>query len=257
MTHKHSNHFCFCVRFPQGAGIGFPGTHKGHNKGSFWNTCVLVGFLLAKPVVVPMFFCIAGYFAPPSLDKNGPFSFVRKHFKRLGFPFLVFSLVVNPLMFSTSYGLIQPTYNDTDASNWENTEWKSAKYEYFPISPHTWFLLWLLVFQCGYASLDGPPLLLDKIPSFGVMALGLLGTAGIQVLAAVCCIVGGSTLGFAEMPMTSPGDGFFNVRYSNKAEVLNIKYFITNHYMIGTPLPFTCSCSDSSRELQVRGTDGL
>ena len=195
-----------------GAGIGFPGSDGG----SFWNSCVLVGFCLFKPVVVPMFFCIAGYFSPPSLDKKGPHAFVKKNFMRLGVPFFVFWLILNPLMYTMSYALVDPVYNVTKNSNWEHTQWRDASYSYFPNSPHTWFLLWLLVFQCGYATLEGPPLLMDKVPTFQFLATRLTGTAVMQLVAGLFCLFGGSTLGLAEMPMLSPGDGFFNVRYQQK-----------------------------------------
>jgi len=112
--------------------------------------------------------------------------------------FIIFWLGFNPLMGVMDYALVDP-------------EPGTRAYTYFPVSPHTWFLLWLLVFQMGYATLSGPNLVME-VPTFHFLACEASKLAVIQLIALIMCVVVGSPSGFAEMPMVGPGgDGFFNV----------------------------------------------
>lgn len=179
--------------FGTGSGINFSPIDLTDR--SYFNATVLFGLCVFKPLVVPLFFFISGFFAPSSLDRKGRRGFLKASFMRLGLVFLLFWLVVNPLMQFYAAALVKPS---------EYTP------SYFPTSPHTWFLLWLLVFQCGLASLrkTGHSM---PLPSFSNLACLALKLAVIQLVASVMMAICGSSLGFAEMPMSGPGgDGFFN-----------------------------------------------
>lgn len=155
----------------------------------------LSGLALLKPLVVPLFFLISGYFSAAGLASKGRPAFLRASFWRLGPPYFLWWLVVNPANSLLAYALARPT---------------DAPFSYFPGSAATWFLSWLLVFQSCYALLDGVPTL-GAPPSWSRLALISLGVAAVQLVASLACVVAGSTLGFGSMPMAGPGgDGFIN-----------------------------------------------
>jgi len=61
-----------------GAGINFePTTEK-----TWFMMIVLILICIVKPLVVPLFFFISGFFAPSSLDRKGPQGFMRANFLR-------------------------------------------------------------------------------------------------------------------------------------------------------------------------------
>jgi hypothetical protein len=48
--------------------------------------------------MMPVFFFVAGYFALPSLTKQGPWKFLKGKFKRIGIPWLLAILIIVPLL---------------------------------------------------------------------------------------------------------------------------------------------------------------
>jgi len=52
-----------------------------------------------------LFFLIAGYFTPGSYDHKGGASFVRDRIIRLGIPWLVYALLIEPLVYYIAHGL--------------------------------------------------------------------------------------------------------------------------------------------------------
>jgi len=48
--------------------------------------------------MMPIFFFVAGYFAPPSLARQGTWRFLKGKFKRIGIPWLIAILIIIPLM---------------------------------------------------------------------------------------------------------------------------------------------------------------
>jgi glucans biosynthesis protein C len=52
-----------------------------------------------------LFFLLAGYFTPISYDHKGGASFVRNRLIRLGIPWLVYSLLLQPLVYYIAYGM--------------------------------------------------------------------------------------------------------------------------------------------------------
>jgi glucan biosynthesis protein C len=75
---------------------------------------ILNGILMAFGM--GLFFLLAGYFTPGSYDRKGGASFVRDRLIRLGIPWLVYSLLLQPLVFYIVRGLpgsfwsFYPTY---------------------------------------------------------------------------------------------------------------------------------------------------
>jgi hypothetical protein len=51
------------------------------------------------------FFFIAGYFTPRSYDRKGSVSFLRDRLMRLGIPWLVYMLLLQPLVYYIAYGM--------------------------------------------------------------------------------------------------------------------------------------------------------
>jgi len=153
----------------------------------------LSALALLKPLVVPLFFLISGYFSASSRARKGSHRFLRASFWRLAPPYLVWWLLINPLNSLFAHALTRPA----------NTPWV-----YFPSSAATWFLSWLLVFQSWFVLLDALPTV--ALPRWSTLVLLAFGVAAMQMLASLVCAVAGSTLGLGEMPMASPGDGFVN-----------------------------------------------
>ena len=90
-----------------------------------------------------LFFLIAGYFTPGSYDRKGGASFVRDRIIRLGIPWLVYALLLQPLVYYIADGL--------PGSFWS----------YYPTALHRmdsiadgviWFVELLLFFSLVYAA---------------------------------------------------------------------------------------------------------
>ena len=178
-------HTCMAM-WGTGAGIRFMHIDWNDRRYSAFNLLVYVGLCVFKPLVVPLFFFVSGYFAPSSLRRKGRASFLRSNATRMGGVFLVFWLVFNPCMQFFGASLVRPTMYSPS---------------YFPTSPHTWFLLWLLVFQTMYACLPFPSACTMPLPTFGPICRVGLTVALVQLLACILMLVCGSSLGLAEMPM--------------------------------------------------------
>lgn len=162
---------------------------------SWYTATALTGTALLKPLVVPLFFFISGYFSVSGLARKGPGAFLRDSFWRLGPAYFLFWLVVNPLNSLFGFALASPS---------------DGAFSYFPDSAATWFLSWLLVFQSIWSLVDRPLPPMEP-PSFGRLVLLSLGVAAVQLVASLMCALAGATLGFGSMPMAGPGgDGFLN-----------------------------------------------
>jgi hypothetical protein len=82
------------------------------------------------------FFLLAGYFTPGSYDRKGPRAFLRDRLVRLGIPLVVFSFVLNPLLYLGGYRGGPPL----DA------------YVHAIGSGPLWFVIALLAFDGSYAA---------------------------------------------------------------------------------------------------------
>ena len=93
-----------------------------------------------------LFFLLAGYFTPGSVDKNGAWGYLRERLLRLGIPLLVFGFLIGPAtiaLASTAQG--RPFV----ASLWRL--WARGTFENGPL----WFAQALLMFSVGYLAWRG------------------------------------------------------------------------------------------------------
>lgn len=103
-------------------------------------------FLVAGPFAVfmiPLLFLVAGLMTPPSLERKGPGRFARDRLLRLGVPFLVYVLVLQP---SLMYSLYHPL-GAAPGSYREEFLDDENRLDTGPL----WFVGVLLVFSLGYA----------------------------------------------------------------------------------------------------------
>jgi hypothetical protein len=95
-------------------------------------------------VLIPLLFLVAGLLAPSSLRRHGPRGYARSRLLRLGVPFALYVLLVQPLVM---YPVHPP--GETPSSYWD---------EFVGAGDHTldtgplWFVGTLLVFSLGYAA---------------------------------------------------------------------------------------------------------
>lgn len=101
----------------------------------------LVGPLVL--VLIPLLFLIAGLLTPRSLDRHGPGAYVRGRLLRLGIPFVVYVVLVQPLVM---YPVHPP--GETPGSYWD--EFVGAGDQTLDTGP-LWFVGTLLIFSLGYA----------------------------------------------------------------------------------------------------------
>ncbi|HEU0001715.1 MAG TPA: acyltransferase family protein [Ktedonobacteraceae bacterium] len=71
----------------------------------FASTFLSVYNLIPMAVGMGFFFLLAGYFTPTSYDRKGGAAFVRDRIIRLGIPWLVYSLLLEPLVIYIAHGL--------------------------------------------------------------------------------------------------------------------------------------------------------
>eukprot|EP00537_Pseudo-nitzschia_pungens_P012445 CAMPEP_0172394404 /NCGR_PEP_ID=MMETSP1061-20121228/14696_1 /TAXON_ID=37318 /ORGANISM="Pseudo-nitzschia pungens, Strain cf. pungens" /LENGTH=528 /DNA_ID=CAMNT_0013125745 /DNA_START=200 /DNA_END=1786 /DNA_ORIENTATION=- len=158
-----------------------------------------IGILLLKPLAVPLFFFIAGYFSAHSRIRKGRDAFLKKSFWRLVPPAILWWLVVNPLNNLLLFILASPA---------------GPSYQYVPIGGATWFLLWLMVFNCCYAliDVDGVPFAEGSmaVPRFrSLMILAVLASV-VQFGFGIVSQVYAGLFSVGGMPNTMVGDFYFN-----------------------------------------------
>ena len=166
------------------------------NTTNYYDAVFWCCFFLLKPAIVPLFFFVSGYFSAASRTKYGRSNFLRKTFWRLGPPAILFWLLINPLNAYLGYALVRP---------------EGMTYAYSPGQAATWFLTWLMVFNCCYASIetdDSEESSVMEVPNFRrLVKIGLL-VGLLQGLAGILGVFSGGA--FAEMPCLPIGDGYFN-----------------------------------------------
>jgi hypothetical protein len=94
-------------------------------------------------VLIPLLFLIAGLLTPRSVDRHGPGAFARARLRRLGIPFVVYVVLIQPLVM---YPVHPP--GETPGSYWG--ELVGAGDQTLDTGP-LWFVGTLLVFSLGYA----------------------------------------------------------------------------------------------------------
>jgi hypothetical protein len=103
-------------------------------------------FVVVGPIgffLIPLLFLVAGLLTPASLDRKGPRGFVRDRLLRLGVPFAVYVLLVQPTLV---YALEHPL-GVAPGSYWEEFLGQPPQLDMGPL----WFVAVLLVFSLGYA----------------------------------------------------------------------------------------------------------
>ena len=96
-----------------------------------------------------LLFFIAGFFVPPSLDRKGPWRFVRDRACRLGLPVLFYMFVLGPV---TEY-FCAHSWNSTAPTSFVN-EWVKhiRNGQFLQENGPLWFCLALLIFSLGYVA---------------------------------------------------------------------------------------------------------
>jgi glucans biosynthesis protein C len=102
-----------------------------------------VAFILVNQgYFMGLFFLISGYFTPASFERRGPKQYVKDRLLRLGIPFVVGTMVVNPIAWIGNHLMpADPTKVPTPLT-WQQ----------YPviIVGQLWFLEMLLIFELGY-----------------------------------------------------------------------------------------------------------
>ncbi len=122
----------------------------------FFLTLTSIGGLL-QASLLGLFFLMGGYFTPKSYDRKGVSSFWKERLRRLGIPLLLYSVIVNPIMYYTLGALgiepwssnprMQDSFLDYYLSNFESLEsFIRFLTDYGPM----WFLFVLLILTAVY-----------------------------------------------------------------------------------------------------------
>jgi peptidoglycan/LPS O-acetylase OafA/YrhL len=90
-----------------------------------------------------LFFLLAGYFTPASLERKGYARFIGDRFLRLGLPLLAFGLILGPL----TAGIVNSAVGD---GFWPAIRWIWRHQEF--INGPLWFAQALLIFSLGYCA---------------------------------------------------------------------------------------------------------
>jgi hypothetical protein len=121
-----------------------------------------------------LFFLIAGYFTPRSLERKGAHRFILDRVVRLLLPMLAFVVLLSPPI----------EYVDPDNAGWADGFWAFVPEIWWPPAPGpTWFLGVLFLFSVAYAGLrtwrprreSGPRRL--RLSHLAVLALAIAGSA--------------------------------------------------------------------------------
>jgi fucose 4-O-acetylase-like acetyltransferase len=102
-----------------------------------------------------LFFMIAGYFTPPAYDRKGARGFLVNRLKRLGIPWLIYEVIINPLIHyavdvhggECQGGLYDCQFQGTFWQYLKDFPRASGSFGYGPV----WFLEALLIFSIFYA----------------------------------------------------------------------------------------------------------
>jgi len=115
-----------------------------------------------------LLFFIAGFFAPPSLDRKGAAKFVRDRLVRLGLPVLFYMFVLGPV---TEY-FVAHSWTSTRPTSFANEWIKHIRNgEFLQENGPLWFCLALLIFSLAYAALRTPQHRSTEFPPPGNGAL--------------------------------------------------------------------------------------
>jgi len=114
--------------------------------------------LLNQAWFMGAFFLLAGYFTPGSVDRRGPWSFLKGRLLRLGVPLVLFIFVLNPIAAIGNWLMPSSLTGITTPLTWQT-------YPYLIGQGPLWFVLMLLIFSAGYAPVSYTHLTLPTIYS--------------------------------------------------------------------------------------------
>ncbi len=141
-------------------------------------------FVVNRSFFMSLFFMVSGYFMPASLDRKGPWRFVKDRAWRLGIPLLAFFLGIIPFMLWVYYHHFRPYgpisfaryYKDVyfgmapKPPDWSGPSWPDLQFG------HLWFVEHLLIAALVYAAwrwwLKGP--ILNQEPEAAPPSHGLI-----------------------------------------------------------------------------------
>jgi hypothetical protein len=132
------------------AGIVEVWTYSGVREVTLTPVVEIVLVVLASPlgfVLITLLFLVAGLLTPRSYDRKGPKRFVVDRLLRLGVPFVVYVLLVQPVLV---YAVAHPL-GEAPGSFWEEYLGDEGQIDTGPL----WFVGVLLVFSLGYAAWRG------------------------------------------------------------------------------------------------------
>jgi glucan biosynthesis protein C len=107
--------------------------------------------------MMPLFFFVAGYFAMPSLERHGTWSFIKGKLRRLGIPWLVGILIIVPLIRRLTLPAADVGPSLTFWQYWIEYLRSFGAYQVGILTPermhqmHFWFLSLLLTFSIALA----------------------------------------------------------------------------------------------------------
>lgn len=94
-----------------------------------------------------LFFMIAAYFVPRSLEKKGAKKFIQDRLIRLGIPTLIYMLIINPVVMQISYS------HGADIP-WDGFKNYITSFAFIFGTGPMWFALVLLIFSIFYCAID-------------------------------------------------------------------------------------------------------
>jgi len=105
--------------------------------GSATSTALLFFCAINQAYFMGVFFLLAGYFTPPSLERKGPLRFLGERLLRLGLPLLIYGFVIGPATIALARTSDGKPFMETFASLWQR-----GVFEPGPM----WFVEALLIF---------------------------------------------------------------------------------------------------------------
>jgi peptidoglycan/LPS O-acetylase OafA/YrhL len=172
---------------------------------------LLVFSLFNQAWFMGAFFLLAGYFAPGSIDRRGPGSFLKDRLLRLGIPLVIFYFVLSPLSWLGLWLMPASLTGITTPPSWQ------AYPRFIGLGP-MWFIAMLLVFGFGYAAWRmlarnraSPSVSTFSPPSYLGVGIFALALAGVSYLVRMVVPLGKSVQGFPTLAYLPQYLSFFVV----------------------------------------------
>jgi glucan biosynthesis protein C len=144
----------------------------------------MIGAIIAIGFGLQLFFMIAGHFTPASYDRKGPGRFLADRVKRLGIPWLIYGVIINPLL----HYAVDVHGGDCHGSFYD-CQFQGSFWQYLVQYPRNigsfgdgpvWFLEALLIFSIFYvlwrlvAGRARPRLAVEPVPATAIPGNGVI-----------------------------------------------------------------------------------